>query len=79
MIALFGCGAYLYAGMCGYGLWLTFSLADRHQQAALIRSLVVHGVIAVVIGTALLLIGWKLALGADMSDPDNPRKPMIRF
>ena len=79
MLGLFGCGLYLYAAICGYGIWRALSLPDHDQQTALTRSLGLRGIVAVVIGTALLRIGWKMAMVADMSDLDNPRKPKIRF
>ncbi len=79
MLGLFGCACYLYAAMCGYGFWRVLSLPEIERQNSLVQSLGIRAVVAVIIGSVLLRIGWKMALVADMSDKDNPRKPMIRF
>jgi hypothetical protein len=65
--------------MCGYGFWRVLSQPEIERQNSLVQSLGIRAVVAVIIGSVLLRIGWKMALVADMSGKDNPRKPMIRF
>ena len=79
LVGLFGLLAYLYAGLCAFGVWQALPLQTQTPDWPSVRSLLVQGSVAVVVGTVLLRVGWKMALKADMSNPNDPGKPVIRF
>jgi hypothetical protein len=54
-------------------------MAAEERAPWLISSLWLKLCIASVLGILLLGVGWRMAMVADMSDPDNPRRPKIRF
>ena len=79
VLGLCGLAAWIYAGFSAWGLYLALSVSPEHRDPRMIRFLWLSVAIGFIGGAALLSLGWRLALRVDMSDPDNPRKPMIRF
>ncbi|MDB6135625.1 MAG: hypothetical protein JWM59_3868 [Verrucomicrobiales bacterium] len=81
MLGLFGLFAWVYAGLCGRAIYLAGRLpaAEAAQEADTVKWLWIQGAAALVTGTVMLVCGWRLALRADMSDPENQRKALIRF
>jgi hypothetical protein len=79
IIGLFGCGALIYSIICGYGIWFAFTATDSDDHSTVILHLTIHGLIAILAGLVLIRTGWRLALRADMSDPDDPNRPKMRF
>ena len=78
-MGLFGVAAFIYAALSGWALYLAVNVPAPHRDPKLVARLVVGLVATCVVGTALTWFGWRLARRADMSDPDDPRKPMMRF
>ncbi|MDA3874635.1 MAG: hypothetical protein PF795_11835 [Kiritimatiellae bacterium] len=76
VIALLGLFSWVYTGLCIYLLVNRDSLEDPADRAELVQKYSTHGVIAFIFGAALMYIGYRLAVRADMSDPYQG--PMIR-
>ncbi|MES2705040.1 MAG: hypothetical protein V4726_00410 [Verrucomicrobiota bacterium] len=81
VLGFLGLLAWIYAGLCGRALYLAGNLpaAEAVKNEALVRDLQVRGGVAFIVGALMVWVGWRLSLTADMSDPGNPRKPMLRF
>ena len=81
VLGFFGLLAWAYAGLCGGALYLAGKLpaAEAAKNEALVQELWIHGMVALTAGALLLWYGWRVSLRADMSDPGNRGKPMIRF
>ena len=79
VVGLLGVGAWIYAGLCAWALHLASKLPAGQVDAHLVQHLWLKLVVGLVIGILLLRLGWRMAMAADMSDPKNPRRPMIRF
>ena len=54
-------------------------MEDEAKSAELVSDLGIMGGISFLVGLVLIIIGWRLAIIADMSDPDNMNKPIVRF
>ena len=78
LVGLFGVFSWVYTGLCFYILLNRESIEDPQEQAEMVQKFLTHAVISFFLGLGLLYAGYRLALRADMSDPGNPNKPILR-
>ncbi len=74
--------ALLLLGFSAVGFYAAYKaslLEDEEKGARLMSELIKIGGICALVGLVLLIIGWRLAVNADLSDMGNPNKPKIRF
>jgi hypothetical protein len=79
LVILFGVAAWIYAGFTLWAIHLAGLLPEGERDPALVVKLWGKFVVAFSLGVVLMRAGWRMALKADMSDPGNPQKPMLRF
>jgi hypothetical protein len=79
VVVLFGFAAWAYAGLCCVAIRLEHRLPVAKQDPHFVWSWGVHGALAFAAGAAMIWLGIRWAMKADMSDPDDPTKPKIRF
>jgi uncharacterized membrane protein len=79
VVALFGFAALVYAALSGWALVLAIQVSNSQRNHSLIERLALNLAISLGIGVLLVWLGWRIARRADMSDPQDPKKPMIRF
>ncbi len=79
VLGLFGVAAFVYAALSSWALYLALNVPAPHHDSQLVRLLLARMIIACVTGVALIWFGWRLACRADMSDPADPQKPIMRL
>jgi|HubBroStandDraft_1064217.scaffolds.fasta_scaffold270363_3 hypothetical protein len=79
VVVLFGLAAWVYTGLCCVVIHMEHHLPVAKQDSHVIRTWEIHGVLSFVAGLLMLWFGLRWAVRADMSDPDDPTKPKVRF
>lgn len=79
VIGLVGIALVGYAIASGWVCYLTIQSAEIVKKGSLLRFYGISCGVSLVGGLWLLRLGWRWALEADMSDPDDPDKPVMRF
>jgi len=79
LLGLAGLALLLVAALCGWGLFLALTSPPENAAPGLAWKFALGLLISLSLGTSLICLGWKLALGADMKAPDSRDKPKVRF
>lgn len=79
VIGLVGMALLGYAIACGWVCYQVIKSTELVEKGSLLRFYGISGVASLSGGLWLLRLGWRWALEADMSDPDDPGKPTLRF
>ena len=79
VIGLAGIALAGYAIASGWVCYLTVQSAEIVEKGSLLRFYGISCAVSLVGGLWLLRLGWSMALDSDMSDPDDPDKPIMRF
>jgi len=79
VIGLVGVALVGYGIVCGWVCFLTVQSTEVVEKGTLLRFYGVSCAVSLVGGLWLLREGWRMALDSDMSDPDDPDKPSVRF
>ncbi len=78
-IGLVGIALDGYAIFCGWIFYLITQATNLTGKESLLRFYGTLCVVSLVAGLWLLRLGWGWALQSDMSVPDDPDKPVMRF
>lgn len=78
VIGLVGIALVGYAITSGWVCYLTVQSAEIVEKGSLLRFYGISCGVSLVGGLWLLRLGWRMALDSDMSDPDDPDKPIMR-
>ena len=79
VIGLFGIALVGYAIFCGWIFYRISSAAELTDKGGLLRFYGALCVVSLLLGLWLLRLGRRWALKSDVSDPDDPDKPVMRF
>ena len=79
VIGLVGIALVFYAIVCGWVCYLGIQSTEVVEKWSLLRFYGISSGVSLVGGLWLLRLGWRWALKSDMSDPDDPDKPVMRF
>jgi hypothetical protein len=82
VIAFFGIIAWIYAGICFVAIHAASHLPpaqDPKLRSHALSQLWASGIIAFLAGAAMIWFGIRWAMASDMSDPDHPNKPKVRW
>ncbi len=79
VIGLMGIALVGYAIVCGWVCYLSIQSTEIAEKGRLLRFYGISCGVSLVVGLWLLRLGWRWALKSDMSDPDDPDKPVMRF
>lgn len=79
VIGLFGIALVGYGMVCGWICYLGTQSAEIVEKGSLLRFYGISCGVSLVGGLWLLRAGWRLALESDMSEPDDPDKPVMRL
>lgn len=76
VVGLFGLLAWAYAGLCIYAIGKKYGSENATGAPEFPWDLAFHALVSFLVGLALLIVGWRLAIkvgGYDSWDPDEPR------
>jgi uncharacterized membrane protein len=77
VVALFGLGAFVYAGLALAAVWMS---RKKDVQLDQLPFLLVTGSLAAITGVALVWIGFRLAIQVKGPyDPADPSEPRAKF
>ena len=79
VLGLLGFALIGYALACGWVCYRAIQSTEIVQKGSLLRFYGISCGVSLVGGLWLLRLGWRMALDSDMSDPDDPDKPSLRF
>ncbi|MGJ8674259.1 hypothetical protein [Rubritalea sp.] len=78
VFSLFGFIPIIFSLIFGYGFYKAISNMPE-TDSSLLWKFGLGSVACFIIGLVIIRIGWRMALGADMSDPYSDNKPKMRF
>lgn len=79
VIGLVGVALVSYAIVCGWVCYSAMQSTEIVEKGSLLRFYGISCGVSLIGGLGLLRLGWRMALVSDMTDPDNPDKPSVRF
>ena len=79
VIGLVGIALVGYGVVCGWVCYLGIQSTEIVEKGSLLRFYGISCGVSLIGGLWLLRLGWRWALDSDMSDPDDPDKPSLRF
>lgn len=66
-------------GIMAWGCYLAQGKVDVEPGAELVWGFGLGALVSGGLGVLLLVVGFKMALRSNMSEPDDQEKPMVRF
>lgn len=79
IVGFFGLLALLLSGVCLRGYYLSGRMDDQGRAEELAGGLLTLGIGSAVVGFAILYFSWRLIKNCDMSSPNDPDRPKMRF
>ena len=79
VIGFFAIFPLVLTGFFWWGFFVARTIEDPERAKHLMKVFGILGPVSPVVGIALLVIGWKMAMGADHSSLSDPSKPKVRF
>jgi len=79
LVGLLALASFIFSGIGIWGLIVAWNTPDKNRPEDLVTTLILIAIFGSLFGIILLWLGWKMALSAHMKDPDDRKKPMVRF
>ncbi len=79
IIGMVGIAAILGGVLCIFGFFAALDAPPDRPPIIEAWKFGLAAFLSIAFGLWIIRLGWRLALKADMTDPDDPNKPTMRF
>jgi len=79
IVGFFGLLSLLLSGFFWRAYYLAGKMDDQERAAELSGGLLTLGTGSAVVGLGIVYISWRMVQRCDMSSPNDPDKPKMRF